>query len=324
MFADAADRMLRDLRLDVVHDTGLGTHFDIFQSHGGSFSAWVSRRLAMHPRWLQGAKRAFDSLLPRHREFTSHWQRQCGFAKSADKTIVALSKAVADDLVRLDGMRAEQVSVVYNGVDCQRFSPDRRAEHRKVAREQIKVGEGTQLLLLAAHNLRLKGAAELLQAAGRLVQSGRNLHVAVAGGKRLDRWRRTAARAGLAGRATFLGTIADMTPYYAAADAYVHPTYYDPCSLVLLEAAASGLPIVTTRRFNGAAELFKEGEEILTVGEPAEIDGLSDRIDALFDERLRRQIGTAARKVALQHTMDRNVAEILRLYDGRGHRRVAA
>ena len=67
----------------------------------------------------------------------------------------------------------------------------------------------------------------------------------------------SAARLGLANRATFLGTVSDLTPYYAAADAYVHPTFYDPCSLVLLEAAASGLPIVTTRRCNGATELFR-------------------------------------------------------------------
>ena len=45
-------------------------------------------------------------------------------------------------------------------------------------------------------------------------------------------------------------------PYYAAADLYVHPTFYDPCSLVVLEAAACGLPIITSR-YNGAAELFR-------------------------------------------------------------------
>jgi UDP-glucose:(heptosyl)LPS alpha-1,3-glucosyltransferase len=115
-----------------------------------------------------------------------------------------------------------------------------------------------------------------------------------------------------------------MVPFYAAADAYVHPTYYDPCSLVLLEAAASGLPIVTTRRFNGAAELFRDGHEILTVADPSDSAQLLDCVSALFDDRFRRRLGHAARRVALRHTFDRNVSEILQLYDRAVGHRLAA
>ena len=107
----------------------------------------------------------------------------------------------------------------------------------------------------------------------------------IAGGKRVEKWRRTAKHLGLAGRVSFVGTIANLVPYYAAADAYVHPTYYDPCSLVLLEAAASGLPIVTTRRYNGAVELFREDEEILVADDPTASNALYERVDALFDDR---------------------------------------
>jgi UDP-glucose:(heptosyl)LPS alpha-1,3-glucosyltransferase len=146
----------------------------------------------------------------------------------------------------------------------------------------------------------------------------------IAGGKHLEKWKLSAARLGLANRATFLGTIIDLAPYYAAADAYVHPTFYDPCSLVLLEAAACGLPIVTTRRCNGATELFREGAEILTVNDPADTDAIYERVDALFDARMRRRLSAGARTVALRHSFERNVSEILRLYDGRVRRRVAA
>jgi UDP-glucose:(heptosyl)LPS alpha-1,3-glucosyltransferase len=128
----------------------------------------------------------------------------------------------------------------------------------------------------------------------------------------------------LADRVTFVGTVADLVPYYAAADAYVHPTYYDPCSLVLLEAAASGLPIVTTRRHNGAAELFREGHEILTISDPSNGEALYEQIDALFNAGLRTNLGAAAREVAMRHPFERNVLEILQLYDRPGRRRLAA
>jgi UDP-glucose:(heptosyl)LPS alpha-1,3-glucosyltransferase len=323
-FAESAERLLRGLNLDVVHDTGLGWHFDFFQPHGGSYAAWLGRRLDMYPWWYRAVKWPIDALLPRHRNFARHWRRQEAAAQRSDKTLIAISNMVADDFARLSGIRSEQIAVVHNGVDCQRFSPRHRAAHRSAVRKRLGVQDGTLILLMAAHNFRLKGVPELLRVTGRMVSNGHPLHVVIAGGKRLDGWRRTAASVGLQNHATFLGTVTDMVPYYAAADAYVQPTYYDPCSLVLLEAAASGLPIVTTRHLNGAVELFCDGAEILTVDNPAAEDALYELIEALFDERLRERLGVAARKVALRNTMERNAAAILQLYQGRAGRRLAA
>ncbi len=278
----------------------------------------------MYPAWLRFVKRPIDALLPRQRDFLRHARRQFALRDSLGKTFVALSHGVADDFVRLHGIRPEQITVVPNGVDCRRFSPAHRLTHREMVRRQLGVNEESILLLLAAHNFRLKGVPELLAVAERLVAHKRDVHVVVAGGKRLTHWRRVAARHGLSARAIFLGSVDDLAPYYAAADAYVHPTYYDPCSLVLLEAAASGLPIVTTLRYNGATELFHEGDEILTVNDPHDADALFERIDALFNDRLRAELGTAARRVALRHPFERNVAEILRVYQRSTGQRAAA
>ena len=192
-------------------------------------------------------------------------------------------------LLRLHGIRPEQIAVVYNGVDCQRFSPAHRSSYRAIVRRELGVDDQTLLLFLAAHNFRLKGVPELLalrrgwsRMAGRCTWRSPAASAWRNGGVRPRSW-------AWPGRASFVGTVANLVPYYAAADAYVHPTYYDPCSLVLLEAAASGLPIVTTRRYNGAVELFREDDEILTADDPAASDALYERVDALFDERLRAQ-----------------------------------
>ncbi len=189
--------------------------------------------------------------------------------------------------------------------------------------ERLGIEADTLLLLLAAHNFRLKGVPELLRVAAQLANNGRRVHVLIAGGRRIEHWRLAAARLKIADCVTFLGTVPDMVPYYAAADAYVHPTYYDPCSLVLLEAAASGLPIVTTRRFNGAVELFRDNE-ILTVEDPSAAKALYERVEALFDERLRGQLSNAARRVALRNPMEGNVAAIMHLYQARTRRGLAA
>lgn len=323
-FAEAAGEISRSLALDVVHDIGLGWHFDIFQPHGGSYAAWLARRLDFYPSWIRYLKRPVDAMMPRHRDFDRHWRRQYAAGRESDATFVALSKMVADDFVRLHGIRPERIKIVYNGVDCRRFSPDHRARYRDAVRRHIGTNDETLVLFLAAHNFRLKGVPQLLRVAAKLVTNRRPVHVVIAGGKHLEQWKLSAARLGLANRVTFLGTVSDPTPYYAAADAYVHPTFYDPCSLVLLEAAASGLPIVTTRRCNGATELFREDAEILTADDPTDLGALYERVDALFDESFRTQLGAAARRVALRHPFEKNAAEILRLYDDGGRRRAAA
>jgi UDP-glucose:(heptosyl)LPS alpha-1,3-glucosyltransferase len=323
-FAEVASQIVSGLALDVVHDMGLGWHYDIFQPHGGSYKAWLARRLDFYPAWIQAFKRSIDTLTPRHRDFNRHWRRQYAAGRDGNKAFIALSKVVADDFIGLHGIQPEQVTLIYNGVDCQRFSPDHRMGYRDAVRCHIGVNDETLVIFLAAHNFLLKGTPQLLRVASKLAAKGRQVHVLVAGGKRLERWKLVAARLGLAKRATFLGNVSNLVPYFAAADAYVHPTFYDPCSLVLLEAAASGLPIVTTRRYNGATELFRESDEILTVMDPRDITALCERVEGLFDETLRAKLGTAARKVALRHPFEKNVAEILQLYETRAQHRRAA
>lgn len=322
--ASQCESTLRAISPDVTHDTGMGWHFDVFQPHGGSYAAWLARRLDMYPAWFRLIKRPIDSILPRQRDFWRHWLRQCAAVENSDASIVAVSNLVAEDLLATKRIRPDRIAIVHNGVDCQRFSPLHRAEFRAPVRRRLGIDDETLILLIATHNFRLKGVPELLRATARLMKNGRRVHVVVAGGRRLERWRLSAARLGVGRNVTFMGTISDMVPYYSAADAYVHPTYYDPCSLVLLEAAASGLPIVTTRQFNGAVELFRDDEEVLTIEAPTNTFALLERVDALFDERLRGRLSVAARRVALRNPIERNVAEIVRLYERHGRHRIAA
>jgi hypothetical protein len=117
----------------------------------------------------------------------------------------------------------------------------------------------------------------------------------------------------LSGQVRFTGRVNDPLPYYAAADFYVHPTYYDPCSLVVLEAAACGLPLITSR-YNGASEIFREGQDVLLVDDPADDAELAGAMRILLDDSARRRLGAAARATVLPHSLKRNVDRILEIY----------
>jgi UDP-glucose:(heptosyl)LPS alpha-1,3-glucosyltransferase len=180
-------------------------------------------------------------------------------------------------------------------------------------RRRLGADPQTLLLLIVANNFLLKGVATLLRMLARL--RGRHLPVrlAVVGGKRLGPWRRLAARLGVGDAVQFIGPVENTLAYYAAADLYVHPTIYDTCSLVVLEAAACGLPIVTTR-CNGAAELFHEGRDMLLVSEPADDAAFAAQVETLLSAEVRRALGDAARRTALTRTFDQNVDDVVALY----------
>lgn len=309
-FAAAAEDVLRRLNLDVVHDTGCGWRADVFQPHGGSRVAAFEQNLALMPAWQRRWKRLVANWLPRYREFQALAARQYA---SDGRRIVALSHMVANDLKRYHHVSPERLRIVYNGVDVRRFSPVRREEYRDVVRDRLGLHDEV-LLLIVAHNFRLKGVPTLMAAAAKLLRAGFSVHLAVAGGKRLKRYAEKSRALGIGDEVTFLGAVDDVVPYYSAADLYVQPTFYDPCSLVVLEALAFGLPVVTTR-MNGAGELITPGREGYVLDVPDDADTLASTLIPLVASAAKREeMGRAARELALAHTLEQNCRQIVAVY----------
>ncbi len=309
-FADEVKTVLEPLSLDIVHDMGMGWYCDVFHPHGGSMASCTERKLLFLPAWLRGLKGMANRILPRHRTFQTLMRRQYA---DHGQIVLALSRTSATDFRRFHGVATERIRIVYNGVDTERFSPQQCRSHRETMRYRLGLSPDTLMVLVVAHNFRLKGVATLLRAMRRLRTAGREVRLVIVGGKHIDSWRRYVARLGLSGQVTFAGRVDDPLPYYAAADCYVHPTYYDPCSLVVLEAAACGLPLITSR-YNGASEMFSDGEDVLLVNDPADDAELASAMRILLDDSARQRLGKAARATILQHSFHRNVDQILNIY----------
>ena len=104
---------------------------------------------------------------------------------------------------------------------------------------------------------------------------------------------------------TFVGPVEDTLPYYAAADIYVHPTIYDTCSLVVLEAAACGLPVVTTAA-TAPPSCSSDGRDIF-LGRPIRRDdeALAAKVAvAVGPGGTRERWADAARQTAVQQTFE--------------------
>ncbi len=320
--AAAAAAMLERLPVDMIHDVGMGWHNHVLQSEDGSRLAQWEQKLLLLPSWQRPWKRAMLRVLPRYRDFRRLMARQFGDGApgGGSRIVIAVSQMCARDYQRYHGVPAHQIRLVYHGTDNERFSPAHRERWREEIRDRLGVCEDEVLLLFVGHDYQRKGLPTAVRAANRLAAAGAPVRLAVVGGKK-RRPRPIADSPN--GVVINVGAIDDPVPYYAAADVFVLPTFYDPCSLSVSEAAASGLPSVTTR-FNGAAELLTEGVDGSVIDDPADDAELADALRPLLDRDARQRMGDAARKLALKHTLDHNCDQILSIYEQIAGRKLRA
>ncbi len=171
--------------------------------------------------------------------------------------------------------------------------------------------------LFVGHNFALKGLKPLL--AGLAARRQRNrrarpIQLLVCGGGNAEPYRRLASWLGLADSVHFMGFYPDVNACYWSSDFFVQPTYYDPCSLVVLEALACGLPVITTAQ-NGASELMTDGREgyILTA---ADAEGeLIAALDHMAVDDTRRAMAVQAARLGQQQTFDAHVARLTAIFE---------
>jgi len=316
--AISAETFLAGLKADAVLDTGTCRAGDVFMPCTGS-RQWSQRRLvATHAPLMR--LRAALSPKSRHLDWTMRRIERQQVQRA--RHVIAVSSPVGSLLRNQHAIAPDRMSVIPNGVDTARFGHERLALMRPAARTKLGV-QGSTVFLGSAHNLFLKGMDTAIRALRVLVHGGADAVLAIAGGVPGKVWH--ALSAGLGERVMFLGPVDDMTPLFAAADALVHPTRWDACSLSTIEAGAAGLPVITTSR-NGAAELIRNDETGFILADPEDVPALADRMGRLLDPSLRARMGGAARVASYGHDVRANytAVEAVLLANSRDHRPRAA
>ncbi len=112
----------------------------------------------------------------------------------------------------------------------------------------------------------------------------------------------------------FLGHVDEIEKYYAASDICVHPTFYDTYSLVVIEALASGLPVITTA-FAGASGIINDGKDGFVINNPSDYHALTEKIKLFFNYEFRIKASIVARKKAEKFPSEKNCDEILKIYN---------
>ena len=205
-----------------------------------------------------------------------------------------VAEAQTEYLVEDLGYPAEKITVVYNGVDPDRFDPDAGRDPELAA--QLGIGMDDPVLGILAALRPEKDHATLLHAFRIVADEMADAKLLVVGeGPERGRLEKLAADLGLAGRVVFTGARSDIPAVLALFDVVTLSSYSIECfPMAVLEAMAAGRPAVCTA-VGGVPEMIEEGVTGYLVP-PHDPAALADRYLALLRDRAAtRRLGAAAR-----------------------------
>jgi colanic acid/amylovoran biosynthesis glycosyltransferase len=206
---------------------------------------------------------------------------------------IAVSEDVEQAILRDIGRVGHKVTVINNGVDVRRYG---RPVDRAAVRASLGLEAGAKLLIMVGNFKEQKGHRYLLEAAPVLLERHPKLHLLLVGsGGNQAQLQAQVAESGLSGRIHFLGSRSDVPDLLAASDYFILPSLWEGLAMALIEAMASGLPIVATD-VSGSGQVMIDGQTglLISPGNAAEIQRAVDTL--LADPAQAQAMGQAARR----------------------------
>jgi len=307
---------LRDLSFAIYSYNTLKKYrneFDIIQSHDKTLFQDIYRAGdGCHREWLRQrlkrsspARKLLTLLNPYHWLILKLEKKI--FEEKRYKKIIAISELVKRNILEHYSVDEKDITVIYNGVDLERFHPRNKAIYRNRFRKNLGIDEQEFLILFVGSGFERKGLRFLIEAIERIKKSITLLVVGKGKEKKLKGLIRNQ-------RVIFCGPQKEIETFYAAADVFAFPTIYEPFGNVHLEALASGLPMITTG-LSGASEIIKNGKEGFVVSTPEDIDSLKNYIEILVDNKVRKEMSENARGLAEEFSFQRHIKETISLYE---------
>lgn len=229
--------------------------------------------------------------------------------------IVAISTHSAERLNNWYRFDEGVIECVSHGVDTERFHPETEA-HPSVSEDRFT----------ALYVGRLGPRKGLDLAIAAVSEAGQDIEFKIAGtGRHADRLRGLALDGGVGDRVDLLGNVPDeeLPSLYATADVLILPSTYEGFGLVVLEAMASGTPVIGTA-VGGVTDIIDDGTNGYLI--PRKSSVLANRLDTLAsDSSLLDEMGSNARSRAEAMSWERVAEEIAEIYrnvafDGDGNR----
>lgn len=268
----------------------------------GNIAAWI-RRVPVRVYFLRGLRLETATGLMR---IVLLWSEK--IAAACAHVVVANSRSLGNRAHELGISNGNKTMILgegsSNGVDAVRFSPGSSS-----VRDELAIPAKAQVIGFVGRLTTDKGVPELLEAFVKVLRHRRECCLLLVG------WFDAAADAlgrGLRERIeghpqiVCTGYVADAAPYYRAMDLMVLPSWREGFPNVVLEAAASGVPVIATTCTGSCDAVVPEVTGVLVA--PGNPDAIAEAaLRLLGDDQLRGRMAGAARKWAVEHFDEQHV-----------------
>jgi glycosyltransferase involved in cell wall biosynthesis len=253
-------RIVRDLEIDLIH-------------------AHMARD---YPLAAIASKRAGDAplVLTRHVLFPINRIHRKALARAA--RFIAVSEAVARSLKSQKILEAQKIVTIHNGIDIERFALSSGSKDR------TRPTNAPLLVGMVGHIAPIKGQEDFIRAASIIAQRRTDVSFIIIGADKSRQGENRAAMEALAAklkvdkRVHFAGWQKDVRSLLSKLDVFVSASRSEPFGLVILEAMATGVPVVATAS-EGALEIIENGVtgRIVPIADP---ESLAAAVTDLLDD----------------------------------------
>jgi len=315
-FAQNSETALENASYDCTVGLINTWHHDVIIPQGGVHRGSLE---ANSKRFPAGVRRTLYRLgkMANPKFWTYRAIEQKQYAPERPVRVIAVSNMVKGHLQQYHQVPRARIHVIPNAIDAGRLQVDQPQAIRCAFRNKVGLEPNDLVALFVGHNFALKGLEPLLRALAerkRLDPTGRPVHLLVCGGGKVPAYRRLANSLGLSRTVHWMGYTPDIRPCFWASDFFVLPSFYDPCSLVVFEALACGLPVITTA-CNGAGEVITEGREGYVLTAPDAQGEMIAALDQMTDDPTRRRMSALAQQLGLEQSFDNHVARLVRVFE---------
>ena len=324
-------------RYDIVHAMLPVRRCDLYHPHAGvAIEAVASGHLKYDSRlkrfaaqWANRLNRKRQAFAAVERKLLMSTDRSDGGSEAASRqtggseasnrrrvphqvpVVLCLSDYIKDAVRKHYPLPADRFATLVNAVDLARFDPANERDRAAQARQSLGVAPDKVVGLIVAQDFARKGLREAVLAWKEIADP--RLVLLVVGKDDFAPYAAMAQGAKHPANLVYAGPTRDVRPFYAAADFFVLPTRHDPCSLVVLEALAMGLPVISTK-FNGACQVMTEAIHGRVLPDPADIPALRSAIAEMLDDAKRRSMQEACLRLRPSLSYEEHLNRLCGIY----------
>jgi len=317
LFALKHKKMAKSQAFNVILGFGNTIYMNVYQSHGGVHRFSTARKLYTEKNiFFRSIKRLLIGFSLKDK--VRNWIESAPFRLDPKPKIIAISLMIKKDFTSFYHINEREIKVIYNGIDTTKYNRGLKERLRGSIRQHLRITDNDIAFLFISYDLKKKGMVPLIEAAAKLKKLNfTNFKVVVVGEPPYPLLLKRVKRLSLEDTVIFTGPTKTPEDYYANCDVLVLPTFYDACSLVVIEAMACGLPAVTTI-YNGAAGIITNEKDGYIISHPPHSAELVEAMKALMVPERLKNMSIEASMTGKKYSVKKNHHEMIRVFNELG------